>query len=236
VKASETFARELIDDIVRRGLGTGARLPTEAALVHDYGCSRQSVREGLRLLEVSGLVTMHRGVGGGPRLGRVDPGNLGRMATLFLHLAGATHDELFDALITAEALLAERSARNPDRAAVEAAMGPHLQHPDRAELSKADFIVEHTEFHATVAALAGNRVLSIFLQSITQIFTHHVLRTSDPRAGFASIENDHRLVAEAVLAGDPTGAREAMAAHEQRLIEGFRRSKDGDSAEFISWI
>ena len=159
MKASETFARELIDDIVRRGLDTGARLPTEATLVQDYRCSRQSVREGLRLLEVSGLVTMHRGVGGGPRLGRVDPGNLGRMATLFLHLAGATHDELFDALITAESLLAERAAGNPDRAAVEAAMRPHLQHPDRAELSKADFIVEHTEFHATIAALAGNRVL-----------------------------------------------------------------------------
>ena len=94
-------------------------------MLEQYGVSRESLREGLRLLEVQGLISIRRGPGGGPIVGSVDPANLGRISTLYYHLAGATYAELFDAWEAAEIAIAELAARNPDRRAVRAAMAPY---------------------------------------------------------------------------------------------------------------
>ena len=100
-------------------------------MLQQYGVSRESLREGLRLLEVQGLISIRRGPGGGPIVGAVDPANLGRMSTLFYELAGATYAELLEAWVVAETYIAELAARNPDRAAVREAMAPYLVDPDR---------------------------------------------------------------------------------------------------------
>ena len=234
-KASEAFARELVADLVADSMSTGERLPTEAAMVEHYGYSRESVREGLRLLEVAGLVTLHRGGRGGPRIGRVDPGNFGRMSTLFLHLAGASYDELFEALVVAECMLAERAALNPDRELVERTVRPLLERSDHGGPSLGDFVKEHAKFHTLLADLADNRVLSLFLQAIGQIVIHQVLRGSDPRTDYISIETDHAAIAEAVLAGDPEEARWSMEQHERRLIGDFRANLGDRLTGFIAW-
>ena len=43
-------------------------------------------------------------------VGSIDPANLGRVASLFFHVAGATYDELFDAWVVSERTLAELAA------------------------------------------------------------------------------------------------------------------------------
>src|SRR5215207_8453406 len=91
LKTAETVARDIVRDIVARELRPGDRLPSEGAMLEEYGVSRESLREALRLLEVHGLITIRRGPGGGPSVGQVEPANLSRMSTLFYHLAGATY-------------------------------------------------------------------------------------------------------------------------------------------------
>ena len=88
LKTSESVARDIVHDIVSGGLRTGDRLEPEALMLEQYGVSRESLREGLRLLEAQGLISIRRGPGGGPIVGRVDPANFGRMSTLFYHLVG----------------------------------------------------------------------------------------------------------------------------------------------------
>ena len=113
LKTSEVVARHLVHDIVSRGLTTGDRLPLEAETLEEHGVSRESLRERLRLLEAQGLISLKRGPRGGPMVGHLDPANLGRTSTLYYHVAGGTYEELFDAWVVTEALLAERAARNP---------------------------------------------------------------------------------------------------------------------------
>ena len=95
LKTSETVARDIVHSVVAGGLGQGDSLPSEARMLEQYGVSRESLREGLRLLEAQGLITLRRGPGGGPVVGAVDPANLGRASTLYYHLVGATYGELF---------------------------------------------------------------------------------------------------------------------------------------------
>jgi DNA-binding FadR family transcriptional regulator len=82
LKTSESVARDIVHDIVTRGLQTGDRLPPEASMVELYRVSRESLREGLRLLELQGMITIRTSAGGGPVVGRIEPANLGRMSAL----------------------------------------------------------------------------------------------------------------------------------------------------------
>jgi DNA-binding FadR family transcriptional regulator len=237
LKISESVARDIVHDIVSEGLRTGDRLASEAVMLEQYGVSRESLREGLRLLEVQGLITLRRGPGGGPIVGRVDPANFGRISTLFYHLAGATYEELFEAWVVTEAELAERAARNPDRALVRKAMEPFLEVPsDEADSSTVEqFVFSHTHFHAVVASLAGNRVLQLMMQTIGQIVSHHVAAHADPREAKAEMEQDHADVAHAIAAGRPAKARARMEDH-IRLMSDFYKDQIGARMdEFIEW-
>lgn len=56
-------AQTLIDDIRRGHYGVGQMLPPETALCTQFGVSRHTMREAMRLLIERGLVTRQRGIG-----------------------------------------------------------------------------------------------------------------------------------------------------------------------------
>ena len=114
-KTAETVAAAIVRDIVSRNLSPGDTLPSEAAMLAHYRVSRASLREALRLLEVQELIRLKPGPGGGPIVTSVDPRNLAKMTTLYLHLGGATYRELFEAVLVMSPISAERAARHSDR-------------------------------------------------------------------------------------------------------------------------
>jgi DNA-binding FadR family transcriptional regulator len=236
LKTAEAFARDLVREIVRNGLRTGDKLPSEAVMLEEFGLSRESLREGLRLLEVQGLITLRRGPGGGPIVGYLDPASLGRTSTLYYHLAGGTYVELLEAWVVTETLLAERAARNPDREAVRIAMKPYLEPPPADDDELTEFVLAHTRFHGVLASLAENRVLEMMLQTIGQIVTHHVLGHADPRHDRETIESDHAAVARAVIAGAPRKAAEAMEQHINTMIDVYKTHLGAQLNDFIDWL
>jgi GntR family transcriptional regulator, transcriptional repressor for pyruvate dehydrogenase complex len=235
LKTAEAFARDLVRDIISKGLRTGDKLPSETVMLEEFGLSRESLREGLRLLEVQGLITIRRGPGGGPVVGHLDPANLGRTATLYYHLAGGTYAELLEAWVVTEPILAERAARNPDRDAVRAAMEPYVVPPPAGDDELTEFVLAHTQFHSVLASLAENKVLEMMLQTIGQIVTHHVLGHADPRHEREVIEADHAAIAKAVMAGAPVKANKAREAHINTLIDVYKEHLGAQLHEFIDW-
>lgn len=236
LKTSETVARDVVRDIIAKGLQPGDSLPTEAAMLELYGVSRESLREGLRLLEVQGLLTIRRGPGGGPIVGTVDPANLGRISTLYYHMSGATYRELFEAWVIGEALLAERAARNEDADARAAAMKPYLDDPDYASPDEVDaFVQSHTQFHAAIGSLVQNRVLELTLQTYGQIVSHHVAVTDDPRALQQLIAEHHLKLAKAIVAGHATRARTLMEEHIRAVAHYSEEQLGSELDAFIEW-
>lgn len=238
LKTAEKVARDLVHDIVAEALAPGAPLPPESKLLERYGTSRESLREALRLLEEKGLIRIRRGPSGGTTVGEVDPASLGRISTLFYHLAGATYAELLDAWARCEAMLAELAARNSDHEAVRSALAPLLHskirsHSPQEELDA--FIEAHTNFHSTVARLSGNRVLELTLQTMGRIATHHVIVNSDPRRAAALLEADHLEIARAIDAGDAEAARESMDEHIRRVGDVFRNQFGPELDDYIEW-
>jgi DNA-binding FadR family transcriptional regulator len=64
-KAAELVAVALRGRILRRELLPGDRLPAETSLMAQYGVSRPTLREALRLLEAQELLEVRRGARGG---------------------------------------------------------------------------------------------------------------------------------------------------------------------------
>ena len=238
LKTAESVARDIVHDIIQEALQPGSPLPAEAAMLDQYGVSRESLREGLRLLEVQGLISIRRGPGGGPVVGTVDPANLGRVSTLYFHMSGATYAELFEAWQLAETTLAERASRNPDAEARAAAMAPYLASdpPGTGEDDLERFVAAHAGFHGAIAGLVANRVLELTLQTYGQIVSHHLATVQDPREIRQRLADDHLELARAVAAGHPRRARDLMDAHIAG-VAAHNREQLGDRVDdFVEWL
>ena len=69
IKSERTFEKvsKKIKQLIFDGvLKPGDRLPSELDLAQQFGVSRQTIREALRILELSGFITIQKGGAGGP--------------------------------------------------------------------------------------------------------------------------------------------------------------------------
>lgn len=237
-KSSETVARRVVEEIVSRGLTVGDKLPQESAMAEQLGVGRETLREGLRLLETQGLITVRRGPGGGPIVASAKAVNLGRISTLYYQMTGSTYEELVEAWSVAECLLAERAARNPNAALRARVMAPYVSEPGHEpDVSNVEtFMSMHTGFHDALGELGGNRVLHLSLASFGQIVSYQADVVADPRVLRQLIHHDHAKVARAVAAGHHRAARTFMQEH----IEGvWAHSRDQVAAApgtAVRWI
>lgn len=233
-KTAEIVARDLVRDILATGSQPGDPLDSEPAMVERYGVSRESLREALRLLEVQGLVVLKRGPGGGAFVGTIDPSNLGRTASLYYQLAGATYRELFEAYALADATLAARAARHPDLEVRLRIMSPYLDH--RSPESDVDqYIRHHATFHSDIATLANNRVLEISLGAVGLLLGRHYLALVDARRSSPFVADDHADIAQAIVDGDHRVAYQLMERHVEHVV-GLLAETGLDPDAVIGWI
>ena len=230
VKASERVAQDIVRDIVSRGLETGDRLPLEAAMVEEYGVSRTSLREALRLLEIQGLISLKPGPGGGPVVGTVEPSHLARTAALYFHLSAATYGDVMSTQVLLESICARLAAMNPDR---EALMAPWFENELPDDLPEYRDLT--TGFHGAVYQLAANPVLILLTQATTHIVTQHVITTMDPVELRGPIMDEHGAIARVIASGDADAAYRMTTEHFERQHDHLRARWPARLQEFIQW-
>ena len=220
-KTSELISLEIVRSIAANRMQAGDRLPIEAEMLAQYNVSRASLREALRLLEVQGLITIRSGPGSTTLVGRAHPINLARTMLLYLHLQGVTYSELLDAWLIFEPAMAELAAVNPDRERVRALMERHIAGGLDAA-SEDERLASGIDFHASIAALSGNRVLNLANNALGAMVSGYILAALKPmKLDSYEAEEEHRHLAEAIIAGDRHRARQLMFDHVSNLIEHF---------------
>jgi DNA-binding FadR family transcriptional regulator len=209
---------QIVEDIVARKLKPGDVLPLESEMLTEYGVSRSSLREALRLIEVQGLITIKPGPRGGTEVGRIDPANLSSTLTLYLLMARATLRELFEAWLMVEPLLAQLAAASNDRARVDEAMRPFASTASMEDRQLASGLA----FHDTVADLSDNQLLTLLLGAVGYMVTEQIARgVPDFELSDATL-HAHSDIADCILARDEQGAYRTMREHlleVQREIE-----------------
>jgi DNA-binding FadR family transcriptional regulator len=230
MKTAERVAGDIVHDIVADGLGTGDRLPLEAAMVDKYHASRSSVREALRLLEVQGLISLKPGPGGGPVVGSVDPAHLARTSSLYFHLGGATYESVLRTQAMFEPICAQLAALNPQRVQ---AMERFIGAP--AARTVGEYRRHDVELRAVIHRLSANPIIAMLTQAINQIVADHVQVEPDAQPLERGAPNDHATLARAVAAGESETAGRLMFKHLKAMHDHYRRTDPDLLDTLIEW-
>lgn len=236
-KVSEIVARQIVADIVEADLGPGDRLASETAMLERYRVGRSSLREALRLLEVSGLLRMRMGAGGGPEVADRSGAQLGRSMRLHFQTMGVTFRHVVTARRSLEPLLAREAAEHgsPDLKArlLDLAHGHATRDGEVMSFSAAS-----REFHDLLSAqTASNPILGLFVRAVSQVYAE-LVRTRGPRSvreDHQQVDAEHVAIAEAISRGDGNAAEQLMEAH----LDGLADYLDGQYAmsldDVVEW-
>ena len=220
-------------DILAGRLRIGDPLPAETQLAEQFGVNRSTVREGIRLLEQSGLV--EREGGRRPRISAPHYMDLASSASRALFLHSVTFRELWEASMLIEPAITEMAARNikePELLALRdnlAEMESAIKRIEAKETFDLDILVGlDRAFHEILANAAGNRVLTLAHEPITMLFIP-AGRIILPKLGtYRRVLNAHRKITDCVEQHDAEGAREWGHKH----MADFRRGYEMTGADF----
>jgi GntR family transcriptional repressor for pyruvate dehydrogenase complex len=224
-------AYRLVYDAIERQifagkLRVGDPLPAETTLAEQFGVNRSTVREGIRLLEQSGLV--EREGGKRPRIAIPHYLELASSASRALILATITFRELWEASARVEPMMAEIAAVHITEVDLDrldgniAAMAAATDEIEAGEIYNIDdFVALDREFHEILAHGSGNRVLILAHEPITSLFIP-AGRIILPRLKtYRRVLDAHRFIAERLRQRDSDGARDWMRRHMNDFRKGY---------------
>jgi len=214
-KAYEQVHEQLRDLIVRGDLARGQRLPNEAALAREFGVSRGTVREALRVLAAQNLIRTAKGAGGGSFVTLPTIDHISEFLKANIALLSESHDVSPEELLEARDLLEGWAAR----AAAERRTEAHLRRlhdciiDDHAKLGTEEQFTFNTAFHTGVLDAAQNTLLAIAAQPVFGVLQRNMRRSEISRETLHQINDDHVAILAAIDAGDPDEAERQMRSH-----------------------
>jgi GntR family transcriptional repressor for pyruvate dehydrogenase complex len=227
-----SLAHDVVDTLsgrIREGtLVSGEKLPTEAAIMDEFGVSRTVVREAISRLQAAGLVATRHGVGtfvvglGDPGTFRIAPEQLGTLqdviAVLELRIAVETESAALAAMRrTPENIATLRSALAAFMSALEAgrdAVGPDFQF--HLEIARA---TQNHHFVDLMATLGGSMIPRARLEPAVEV-------TPERQAYLRRVNAEHESIVDAISRQDPEAARAAMRTHLANSRERRRRAAE----------
>ena len=169
MKAAESIASQLRQQIVIGKLKPGDKLHPENVLQTEFEISRPTLREALRILESESLITISRGKYGGARVISIDLNAATRQVGVYLQIKGTTLHDIWLARTVIEppaaGLLASINSpvawtelQNNIDAAREAAQNNLLKYADLS-----------AEFSLLITKHCGNQTLHLLASLISEI-------------------------------------------------------------------
>ena len=217
-KVAELIAAHLRRRIVSGELADGDQLPRESELRAEFGVSRPSLREALRVLETEGLIRIRRGNVGGAIVRRPTASSAAYHLSLTLRVNEVTHDDLAVARLAIEPICAALAAGLPDRRAIVDELTRLVDESERCTTT-ASFTESAHDFHRRLTELCGNTTMAVMAGTLEAVWaaqeTRAVdleLRSDDTKARRSSIAAHRRLIA-AIADGSADRASRAMRKH-----------------------
>lgn len=233
-RAFDQIIAQIREMLQSRDLKPGDRLPPERILAEQLQVSRNTVREALRMLEISGLVTVKQGSGGGVFVARPDSSVVARQLSDALHLTDMSLGDITETRLWIESIVvrvacermtAEDLAALEDNVRLAEELASSGEWDRRAEVN--------IEFHKLLVAATQNPLLSYLVNSVLDLLPA-IIQAAGPQTDDIVTQSRHRLLAH-LRAGDAEAAVREMEEHLQVLhdrwltgaYEGSRRKGPG---------
>lgn len=215
-RVSEQVASDILRSIEERSLEPGSRIGTEEELAREFGVSRPTLREALRMLSSGDLVRATKGPGGGIFVANTVEAGMGQSISDFIGMMLETRrvsiEELLEARALLEVPLAGLAAHRADEetlAELRAAVEQYNANPDdETALLHADARIHHT-----LAGGGGNRVAEAFMQWTFDVLQPSLRTIIRPAVVESVVAEQHENLLRAIERGDPVRAERAMREH-----------------------
>jgi GntR family transcriptional regulator, transcriptional repressor for pyruvate dehydrogenase complex len=231
--ASEQVATALQHRIQSAGLGPGDFLGREEDLAAEFGVSRPTLREALKLLASGNLIRASKGPGGGIFVAHTaDQGvrrSLSDSVDMMLETGAVSLEELLDARTLLEVPLAGRAALQAGEATL-ARLRATLE-AETAAAGDIDAVHEaDTEFHREIAAAAGNRMAEALTGWVFEVLQPRLLIELRDAVLPSAVLDQHLALLRAIEKGDRPRAERAMREHLLYLrdVLAMTRERDGN--------
>jgi len=225
-KAYEQVADQLRELILVGSLAPDQRLPSEAALATQFGVSRATIREALRVLATQSLIRTSKGAGGGSFVSQPSVDNVSDLLSANMSLLGQSEDVSLDDFLEAREYLEVPAARLAAQRRSEA----HLDDmqatiPEQPlSMTTAEQFTHNRDFHSRLVASSGNPMLTIATRPIFSVLQTHLQRSSLGQEELLTINQEHAEILEAVKAGDAEATAEQMLKHLESLRPMYERT------------
>ena len=226
VKQYELVAVRLRQRVVHGELQPGERLPNEAVLATDFGVSRATVREALRVLATQSLIRTSKGAGGGSYVTLPSVNGVSEYVQSSISLLADADDVTLEELLEARELLEVPAARlAAERRGEEELERLRNAIPDEPlRLGTQRQFVYNQDFHLAVIDGCRNALLAIAAQPVFAVLQRNLARSRLGARFHRAINEHHRAIAAAIEAGDADAAGGEMYDHLEYLRPYYERA------------
>lgn len=208
--------------MIRSGdLPLGSRLPSERELCEQFGVSRLSLREALRVLETSGLIKIRLGAHGGAFVTAPTTDSAGQGITDLLSTSG-----LSPVNVTEARMLFELGVILPlaGERATEADLRELRELCDEEERTRNDgtySVAVSFAFHQRLAVATHNPAVQMIMESFREAILMSIHEAHHEGNSGAA---EHRAFVDAIERGDVTSARQILSDHLQRTADAVAQA------------
>jgi len=209
-KVSAKIKSLILDGVLK----PGDHLPSEIELARQFDVSRQTIREALRILELTGFITVQKGGSGGPLIQDTLINSISNLYLDAFQMEKITIEELTAVRCDIEKAMVHYvidKAVESDFKALEANLAAANRKIDANEPA----IHENIEFHNLLAKATKNNVYPVVVGSITAAMRNFMTRLIDEPRKNSPSEYDEDLV----------NTREAVVSHEAILAALRKRDR-----------
>ena len=171
IKSKRTFeevSSEIKRLVFKGTLKPGDKLPSETELARQFNVGRQTIREAMRLLELSGFLTIQRGVSGGPLIKNTVLNTISNSLIDALLIKKISIEDLIFARLEIEKVVLKQVINNADDSDIQMLQENIVQAKNKIQNSIQPF-EENMQFHKLLAKASKNHIFMVVVESIMTV-------------------------------------------------------------------
>lgn len=224
----EAIVQQIEKKILFGKLKPNTKLPSESELMKQFGVSRNTVREALRMLEASGILKVKRGPHGGTTITQVTNEFISDFLVKAIRMGGLSGESFAQFRVALEPSIAEMVATMDIDPELLSKIDQNIYevrkiHENNDEIRG----LKHMDFHVLLAMATKNPMFIIILRTLKILFytiTPVIIQTKM----FGPTIEHHQKILNAIKNHDSFEAKRCMYEH---MAEMFEVLKDLDFGE-----